>query len=155
MSFSISKGSSPRTHWASPRQILCESGASMMAFATSDDESTSPTPTMPASVWTLTTRVSWLPSQRSLTSGRRRWIGSTRVIFIDKADDESLASLKPRINSLLPLSFVVFDDFIDANVPVNAVGANAGEGFFEFFSRSERPDFHLCAIRQGRALFKD
>src|SRR5947208_3546941 len=54
----------------------------MIARATSDDESTSPMPTRPASVWTLTTRVSWLPSQRSLTSGRRRWIGSTRVIFI-------------------------------------------------------------------------
>src|SRR5262249_50138035 len=79
---SISNGSWPSTHSASPRQILCDSGASMTALATSDEESTSPTPTRPASVWTLTTRVSWLPSQRSLTSGRRRWIGSTRVIFM-------------------------------------------------------------------------
>src|SRR5437016_11402609 len=54
----------------------------MIAFATSAEESTSPMPTRPASVWTLTTRVSWLPSQRSLTLGRRRWIGSTRVIFM-------------------------------------------------------------------------
>src|SRR6184192_515097 len=54
----------------------------MIALATSDDESTSPTPTRPASVWTLTTRVSWLPSQRSLTSGRRRWMASTFVIFM-------------------------------------------------------------------------
>ena len=45
---------------------------SMIALATSDDESASPTPTRPASVWTLTTSVSWLPSQRSLTTGRRK-----------------------------------------------------------------------------------
>src|SRR5438067_2211725 len=81
MSRSMANGSWPTTHSASPRQILCDSGASMIALATSDDESTSPTPTMPASVCTLTTSVSWLPSQRSLTSGSRRWIGSTRVIF--------------------------------------------------------------------------
>src|SRR5205085_2180939 len=80
---SISKGSWPTTHSAKPRQILCESGASMIALATAAEESTSPTPIMPASVCTLTTSVSWLPSQRSLISGSRRWIASTRVIFID------------------------------------------------------------------------
>src|SRR5436309_1317525 len=57
----------------------------MMALATSAEESTSPTPTSSASVWTLTTSVSWLPSQRSLTSGRRRWMASTRVILMDIA----------------------------------------------------------------------
>src|ERR1051325_9757473 len=82
MSRSISNGSWPRTHSASPREILCEIGASMIAFATDGDESTSPTPTMPASVCTLTTSVSWLPSQRSLTTGRRRWMASTWVIFM-------------------------------------------------------------------------
>ena len=82
MSRSISNGSCPMTHSARPRQILCDSGASIMALATSEEESTSPTPTIPASVWTLTTSVSWLPSQRSLTLGKRRWIGSTRVIFM-------------------------------------------------------------------------
>src|SRR5262245_7745382 len=56
----------------------------MIALATSDEESTSPMPVMPASVWTRTTSVSWLPSQRSLTVGRRRWIGSTRVIFMQE-----------------------------------------------------------------------
>src|SRR5262249_6573028 len=30
----------------------------------------------------LTISVSWLPSQRSLTLGSRRWMGSTRVIFM-------------------------------------------------------------------------
>src|SRR5436305_7228367 len=79
---SISNGSFPSTQAASPRQILCDSGASMIAWATAGEESTSPTPLTPASVWTLTTSVSWLPSARSLTSGRRRWIGSTRVIFM-------------------------------------------------------------------------
>src|SRR4051794_23910668 len=79
---SISNGLSPTTQAARPRQILCDSGASIIALATCDDESTSPTPTKPASVWTLTTSVSWLPSQRSLTSGRRRWMASTRVIFM-------------------------------------------------------------------------
>src|SRR5262245_28262769 len=82
MSRSISSGSWPRTHSARPRQILCERGASMIALATSADESTSPTPQMPASVCTLTTRVSWLPSQRSFTWGKRRWIASMLVIFI-------------------------------------------------------------------------
>jgi len=46
----VSNGSSPNdAHSARPRQILCDSGASMIARATSDDESTSPTPTSPAS----------------------------------------------------------------------------------------------------------
>src|SRR5262249_16211379 len=79
---SISNGSSPTTHSARPRQILCDKGASMIAFATSADESTSPTPTRPASVWTLTTSVSWLPSPRSVTSGRRRGRVSGGVIFM-------------------------------------------------------------------------
>src|SRR5579885_3666564 len=67
----------------------------MIALATADDESASPTPTRPASVCSLTISVSWLPSQRSLTSGRRRWMGSTRVIFT--------------VSSLLQLAQVVLD----------------------------------------------
>src|SRR5262245_18744239 len=82
MSRSISKGSCPKTHSAKPQQILCDRGASMMALATREDESTSPIPQMPASVCTLTTSVSWLPSQRSLTSGKRRWMASMLVIFM-------------------------------------------------------------------------
>src|SRR5205809_55240 len=82
MSRSISHGSWPRTHSPSPRLILCDMGASMIALATEGDESASPTPVMFASVWTLTTSVSWLPSQRSLTLGRRRWMASTLVIFM-------------------------------------------------------------------------
>src|SRR3954454_22824948 len=54
----------------------------MMALATRADESASPMPTSPASVWTLTASVSWLPSQRSLMSGRRSGMASTRVIFM-------------------------------------------------------------------------
>src|SRR5579871_6094782 len=67
----------------------------MMALATSEDVSASPTPTRPASVCRRTTSVSWLPSQRSVTSGRRRWMGSTRVIFTT--------------SSLLQLAQVVLD----------------------------------------------
>src|ERR1043165_830157 len=69
-------------HSARPRAILCEVGASTMALATAGEESTSPIPVMPASVWTFTKSVSWLPSARSLTSGRRRWMASTCVIFM-------------------------------------------------------------------------
>src|SRR3954447_11401420 len=54
----------------------------MIALATWEDESTSPTPLMPWSVWTRTTSVSWLPSHRSLTLVRRRWMASTRLIFM-------------------------------------------------------------------------
>src|SRR5438132_6429416 len=106
MSRSISNGSCPTTHSASPRQILCDSGASTIALATSDDESTSPTPTMPASVWTLTTSVSWLPSQRSLTSGRRSGMASTLVIFMSR---RSLFAENGHDNRSLPRMNVAFD----------------------------------------------
>src|SRR5262249_32218120 len=110
MSQSISNGSSPTTHSARPRQILCDSGASMMARATSAEESTSPRPTRPASVWTLTTSVSWLPSQRSLTSGRRKGIGSTCVIFMRRSILDQEDEDKSILCVYLPVRVVVVHD---------------------------------------------
>src|SRR5207302_8974853 len=69
-----------------------------------------------SSVWTLTSNVSWLPSQRSLMSGRRRWIGSTPMIFMvlvsrfgshQKIVDEDRKST--RLNSShVKISYAVF-----------------------------------------------
>jgi len=53
----------------------------MIAFATAGDESTSPIPVIPSSVWTRTTSVSCVPSQRSSISGKRSQIASTSVIL--------------------------------------------------------------------------
>src|SRR3954471_12263428 len=53
-----------------------------MALQTYDWLVTSPSPTRPASVWIFTTSTSWVPSAISATSGRRRWMASTSVIFM-------------------------------------------------------------------------
>ena len=47
---SMSPASQPFRTFASPLQIWCESGASITAFTTVGQESTSPQPTMPDSV---------------------------------------------------------------------------------------------------------
>src|SRR5579859_6409715 len=80
---SVSSGSRPTRTWRRPDAIACEPGASITAFTTSGAESTSPTPMMPASVWTRTIRSSWLPS--AMDSSRPGWrstIASTSVIRI-------------------------------------------------------------------------
>ena len=50
----MSSGSSPTSSAASPDAILCDAGASITALATEGEESISPMPTMPSSVWTRT-----------------------------------------------------------------------------------------------------
>src|SRR6516165_9978634 len=71
--------------WARPCRRSAERGASMIALQTYDWLVTSPMPVRPRSVWILTTRTSWVPSAISATSGRRRWIASTSVIFMGTA----------------------------------------------------------------------
>jgi hypothetical protein len=66
-------GSSPMRRERSPVAMEWDGGASKTALQTRGNESTSPTPVMPASVWTRTTRVSWVPSERAAsTYGKRR-----------------------------------------------------------------------------------
>jgi len=65
------EGSCPTTHSARPRQILCDSGASMMALAACDGRIDLADAENARVAVDLTTSVSWLPSQRSVTSGRR------------------------------------------------------------------------------------
>src|SRR6185437_7051463 len=81
--FSTCRGSTPIKTSPSPLDHPCEVGASMIAFTMLGGASTSPTPTIPSSVWTLTTRSSCDPSMAaSATLGRRRGIASILVISI-------------------------------------------------------------------------
>ena len=66
----------------------CELGACTSACTSSGDESTSPMPVMPSSVWMRTTRSSWLPSAiPSSTTAWRRTMASTSVIFTGLSPD--------------------------------------------------------------------
>ena len=67
----------------------CELGACTSACTSSGEESTSPIPVMPSSVWMRTTRSSWLPSAiPSSTTAWRRTMASTSVIFTVVLQDE-------------------------------------------------------------------
>src|SRR5258705_7242305 len=79
---STSVGSSPTSRLWNEFAIAWEPGAVTSAWTASGEESTSPIPTMPSSVWTLMTRSSWLPSAMpSSSAGWRRMMASTSVIF--------------------------------------------------------------------------
>jgi len=56
--YSVRNGSSPISTWANPIAVVCENGPSMHPLAAIGFESTSPYPTIPASVVTLTIRAS-------------------------------------------------------------------------------------------------
>src|SRR5215207_6394640 len=109
---STSSGSAPMSTCLRPLAMACEAGASMAALTTSGAESTSPTPTMPASVWMRTIRSSWLPSAMpSSSAGWRKMMASTSVIFtpfgapvlqhavlrVDVAEKTALLQLRARV----------------------------------------------------------
>ena len=56
--YSVRNGSSPMTTRPRPVAVVCENGPSMTPFAPIGLESTSPYPTIPASVVTLTIKAS-------------------------------------------------------------------------------------------------
>ena len=70
--YSVSNGSSPSTISRSPQAVVWEKGPSMAPLTARGAESTSPSPVMPASVCTLTSRASCPLSQSSFTLGIRR-----------------------------------------------------------------------------------
>ena len=79
----ILPGSWPTRSSPRPRATACEEGISTIVRATYGDVSASPMPTMPSSVCTRTTKASWVPSARLVSTwSRRRMIGSIAVICI-------------------------------------------------------------------------
>ena len=87
------------------------------ARTASGAESTSPTPTMPSSVWTRTTRSSWLPSAMpSSSTGWRRMIASTSVIFTVPPRVQGHASLAP---SIVNYNQIVYNRRLGGDSPVH------------------------------------
>src|SRR5262249_45634196 len=82
--------------WASPCRRSAERGASKTALPTYDWLVTSPRPISPVSVRMRTTRASCVPSAISSTSGRRRWMASTSVIFMAGASAMGSSALARR-----------------------------------------------------------
>src|SRR5947209_9189750 len=94
--FSYSNGFSPTTSSLSPDEIACDCGASIAAFATGGDESTSPIPVIPASVSTLTRIASCVPSARVLICGNVTYTTRTSVIFTGVSFQRGSKAIEPQ-----------------------------------------------------------
>src|SRR5438128_1982696 len=82
-----SSGSLPSSICLRPRSIVCVPGASMQARAIHAFRSVSPIPTMPSSVTTSTTIVSWaeLVALRSNPGSSRTWVWTSTTLTSDPA----------------------------------------------------------------------
>src|SRR5262245_44312073 len=80
---SCSSAFSPMSRPRNPVAMLWLKGASMQALTISGDESASPMPSRPLSVWTRTRTESWLLAVLASTLGMRRIWQMISVIFMD------------------------------------------------------------------------